>query len=65
MLRNIAKDLVESVECIDTFEKGGRVSKCYRVIYRHMDKSLTNDEAGVFQTQLREAVSSQLKCELR
>lgn len=34
IIREIGGDLVESVECFDTFEnKQGRVSKAYRINY--------------------------------
>ena len=46
MIRNIAGDLVEEVKCVDTFEnkKINKISKCFRILYRSMDKNLTNSE---------------------
>lgn len=67
MIRNVAGDLVETVECIDEFThpKTKRDSKCYRINYRHMDRSLTNEEVDVLQFKVRDEVESKLKCELR
>lgn len=66
-VRGISGDLAETVECIDKFvhPKTGRESQCFRINYRHMDRSLTNEEVDTFQVKLREAVKSELKCELR
>ncbi len=42
----MAGDLVEKIDLIDEFTnpKTNRSSKCYRITYRSMDRSLTNDE---------------------
>lgn len=67
MVRNLSNDMAEAVECIDTFEhpKTKRHSKCYRINYRHMDRSLTNDEVDQIQKQIRCKVEEELGCELR
>lgn len=67
IVREVAGDMAEDVKCVDTFtnQKTGRTSKCYRILYRHMDRTVTNDEINIFQTLLREKVSKVLKLELR
>jgi len=67
MVRNVAGDLAETAECIDTFThpKHGRTSKCFRVNYRHMDRSLTNAEVDELQMRLRDSVVNELGGELR
>lgn len=65
LVRSVAGDLVESVELIDEFRKAGRSSQCFRITYRSMDRSLTDDEVNVLQAQIRESVEQELGVELR
>merc|ERR1719230_1220892 len=66
-VRNIAGDIVESVTLIDDFtnKKTGRRSNCYRITYRSMERSLTNEEIDDLQEQVRTAIQDQLGAELR
>jgi phenylalanyl-tRNA synthetase alpha chain len=67
VVRSVAGDLVEDVKCVDTFtnKKTNKTSKCFRILYRHMDKTVTNEEINVFQVNLRYLVENHLKLELR
>jgi len=67
LVRNVAGDLVESVSLIDKFDnpKKAKTSHCYRINYRSMDKSLTNEEVDALQEQVRELAAKKLSCELR
>jgi phenylalanyl-tRNA synthetase alpha chain len=66
LVRSIAGDLVEKIQLIDSFThpKTGRSSRCYRISYRSMDRSLTNEEIDELQFKLRDECPS-LGCELR
>lgn len=66
VVRSTAGDLVEKIELIDSFThpKTGRSSRCYRISYRSMDRSLTNEEIDELQFKLRDECPS-LGCELR
>jgi phenylalanyl-tRNA synthetase alpha chain len=66
-VRGIAGDLVEQVQLIDEFihPKTGRTSHCYRIMYRSMDRNLTNEEIDLLQDRVRAFVQDELKVELR
>ncbi|GJM95518.1 hypothetical protein PR202_ga12262 [Eleusine coracana subsp. coracana] len=66
VVRGIAGDLVEEVKLIDNFtNKKGMTSHCYRIAYRSMERSLTDEEINDLQWNVREVVKSKLKVELR
>ena len=54
LARNVGGDLVEQVELIDDFvhPKHQQRSHCYRVTYRHLERSLTNAEVNVIHKQI-------------
>ncbi len=66
-MREIAGDLVEDVQLVDQFThpKTQRKSVCYRINYRSMDRTLTNEEIDALQRQLRERVPVVFNVELR
>ncbi|KAF7064089.1 hypothetical protein CFC21_070508 [Triticum aestivum] len=66
VVRGIAGDLVEEVKLIDNFtNKKGMTSHCYRIAYRSMERSLTDEEINDMQWNVREEVKSKLRIELR
>lgn len=67
VVRGVAGDLVEEVKLIDDFThpKTGRTSNCFRIAYRSMDRSLTDEEINELQDEVRRQVSDKLKVELR
>jgi phenylalanyl-tRNA synthetase alpha chain len=67
LVRTVAGDLVEKVELIDSFvhPKTQRLSNCFRISYRSMDRSLTNEEVDSLQEQVRLLAVDQLNVELR
>ncbi|MED6171842.1 hypothetical protein PIB30_044563 [Stylosanthes scabra] len=66
LVRGIAGDLVEEVQLIDDFtNKKGMTSHCYRIAYRSMERSLTDDEINDLQWKVRDQVQSKLNVVLR
>ena len=62
LVRGVAGDLVENVELVDQFvhPKTNRESQCYRITYRSMDRSLTNEEIDQLQEELRNHIGKEL-----
>ena len=62
-----AGDLVEEVKLIDDFTnpKSGRTSNCFRISYRSMERSLTDEEINALQERVREGLVDKLKVEVR
>lgn len=67
IIRDVAGDLVEKVELFDEFvnKKTGRTSHAYRISYRHMGRSLTNEEIDLIQWQVRDLLVEKLNVVLR
>lgn len=67
VVRDVAGDLVERVELMDVFvhPKTHRVSNCFRITYRSMDRSLTNEEIDALQERVRSDAVQKLGVELR
>ncbi|RUS79125.1 hypothetical protein EGW08_013103 [Elysia chlorotica] len=67
LVRSVSGDLVEQVDLIDEFKhpKTGRVSHCYRIVYRHMEKTLTQAEVNSVHKDIENLASKQLSVEIR
>ncbi|KAJ4297867.1 phenylalanyl-tRNA synthetase alpha subunit, mitochondrial [Kalmusia sp. IMI 367209] len=65
--REVCGDVVEDVRLTDEFvhPKTGRRSMCYRVNYRHLERTLTNDEANELHERFRQQLVDKLGVELR
>ncbi|KAK1422171.1 hypothetical protein QVD17_25108 [Tagetes erecta] len=66
IVRGVAGDLAEEVQLIDNFtNKKGMTSHCYRITYRSMERSLTDEEINELQWNVRDQVQRQMNVELR
>ncbi|KAJ7582704.1 phenylalanyl-tRNA synthetase [Mycena floridula] len=67
LVRDIAGDLVEDVKQIDSFvhPKTKRTSLCYRINYRSMDRSLSNEETNEIQARVVSRLKDQFRVEIR
>jgi phenylalanyl-tRNA synthetase beta chain len=63
-VRELASELVEAVELQARFTGGGlpadRVRTTLRLVYRHPERSLTQDEVNAAQAELRERLGARL-----
>ena len=67
LVRDVGGDLVEQVTLIDRFQhpKTGSVSRCYRIVYRHMTKTLTQDEVTVVHKDIEKEAAGRLGVTVR
>ncbi|KAG0166306.1 hypothetical protein DFQ28_006411 [Apophysomyces sp. BC1034] len=67
LIRGVAGDIVENVKLIDDFKhpKTGKRSLCYRILYRSMDRNVTNEEINAIQDKVRSAVQDEFLVTLR
>ena len=58
---------MEEVKLIDEFEnkKKGLTSNCFRITYRSMERSLTDEEINALQDKVMEDIVAKLGVELR
>lgn len=70
IVRSVAGDIVEEVKLVDTFakkEKDGskRHSACYRITFRSMERTLTNEEINKVLGEINQKLTSELNVQIR
>ena len=67
VVRDVAGDIAEDVRLVDEFQhaKSGRRSRCYRINYRSLERTLTNVETNDLHEKVRSALVERLGVELR
>lgn len=70
LVRETANDLVEEMALIDTYENeeklgAGAVSYAYRITYRSIERTLTNEEVNALHARLEQATAEQFSAKIR
>lgn len=67
LVRNVGGDIIEQVNLVDNFKhpKTGKTSHCYRITYRHMERTLTKDEVNVIHKKIENDAKELLGVTLR
>jgi len=67
LARDVAGDLVEDLRLVDEFvhPRTGRKSLCYRINYRSLERTLTNEETNELHEKFRQQLVEKLGVELR
>ncbi|KAI1612891.1 phenylalanyl-tRNA synthetase alpha chain [Exophiala viscosa] len=67
VVRDVAGSLVEDVKLVDEFvhPTSGRKSLCYRINYRSLERTLTNEEVNRLHDEVAAKMKSRFKVELR
>lgn len=59
IIRNITGDLIEDVSLIDTFVKNDKTSNTFRLSFRSLDRTLTDDEINRLYFQIRHSLTEE------
>lgn len=67
LVRSVGGDVVEQVNLIDEFThpKSGKRSQCYRIVYRHMERNLTQAEVNTIHKRIEETATDVLGVTIR
>jgi phenylalanyl-tRNA synthetase alpha chain len=70
LIREVGGEMVENVELIDKYENdqkfgSDKMSYTYRITYRHLEKTLTNEEVNAVHAKLEERTENEFNGEVR
>jgi len=70
LIREIGGEMVENVELIDKYENtekfgAGKLSYTYRITYRHLERTLTNEEINTIHQKLEEQTEAEFGASIR
>lgn len=67
LVRSVAGDVVERISLVDHFKnhKTNKSSLCFRIVYRHMERTLTQAEVNKIHKSIADACAETFKAEIR
>lgn len=70
LIREVGGEMVENVELLDKYENDekfgtDKMSYTYRVTYRHLEKTLTNEEVNAVHAELEERTEKEFSASIR
>lgn len=70
VVRDVAGDLIEEFKLLDTFENAekfgeGKISYTFRIVYRSLERTLTNEEVNALHDKIRAKTESEFDATLR
>ncbi|KAJ6225463.1 hypothetical protein RDWZM_004008 [Blomia tropicalis] len=67
IILDIGGEMVEQAHLVDEWKraKDGRISNCYRIVYRSMERALTNSEVNLIHHKIEKALIDQLHVQIR
>lgn len=67
IVRNVGGDIVEQISLVDKFKhpKTGKSSLCFRIVYRHMERTLTQAEVNEIHSKIAQSCVEQLAVTIR
>ncbi|XP_030388351.1 probable phenylalanine--tRNA ligase, mitochondrial [Scaptodrosophila lebanonensis] len=67
LVRSVAGDIVEQISLVDKFKhpKTGKSSVCFRIVYRHMERTLTQVEVNNIHKQIADASVENFNVQIR
>ncbi|MEK7227399.1 MAG: hypothetical protein AAB641_00725 [Patescibacteria group bacterium] len=70
LIREVGEGIVENVELLDKYENAekfgeDKISYTFRITYRHLERTLTNEEVNKIHAELERRTESDFKAEIR
>lgn len=67
LVREVGGDIIEQVSLIDKFTqpKTGKSSMCFRIVYRHMERTLTQEEVNDIHKRIEETATQRFNVTIR
>ncbi|XP_055855947.1 probable phenylalanine--tRNA ligase, mitochondrial [Episyrphus balteatus] len=67
LVRTVAGDVVEQIRLVDKFKhpKTGKCSLCFRIVYRHMERTLTQLEVNEIHKRIAQETADLFKVKIR